>query len=421
MSKKIEEFDFYPLEGQPYFNNDRFWVSPMNFLEENISNYPDKIQIHDSTLRDGEQTPRVSYLKSERIRIAEQLNKLGVDRIEIGMPIISEDLRDAIKDVMRRDFTSKVVSFARAHPDDVRLTIECGVRDIIVEHCVNPYLCKYAYNLTPDDLLKRVSTHVDMAVKAGLWVNFMGWDFTRTPLEFSRKIYQAAVDAGANALTVVDTFAVATPKAIGFIFRKMSEWFPGVQLEFHVHNDFGTGMGAAMAAVENGATVLHTAMNALGERTGNLATEEVATTFELLLGGRTNVNLELLNETAELISDITGIYPNVNKTVFGKNCFGIESGVVSHYAEGMQKKGINPAAIPYLPHVVGREAHDYFIGYLSGRLTVDHYLEKYGLNATNEQREAVLEAVKAECLVRKALLPEASFVKLAKCVLEEKR
>jgi isopropylmalate/homocitrate/citramalate synthase len=223
----------------------------------------------------------------------------------------------------------------------------------------------------------------------------MGWDFSRTPLEFSRKVYQAAVDAGAVALTIVDTFAVATPTAVGHTFRKMREWFPGVQLEFHVHNDFGMGMGAALAAVENGAAVIHTAMNALGERTGNLATEEAATTLGLLLGGRTNVN----------------------KTVFGQNCFGIESGVVSHYAEAMRKNGIKPAASPYLPEVVGREEHDYFIGYLSGRLTVDHYLEKYNISATHEQREAVLEAVKAECLVRKALLPEASFVKIARKVV----
>lgn len=415
--KNIDEFDFYPLTGQPYFDNERFWVSPMNFVAEHYQKYPDKVQIHDCTLRDGEQTPRVTYTKPERIRIAKQLNELGVDRIEIGMPIISEDVRDAIKEVMKLDFTSKVVSFARAHPDDIRLTIECGVRDIIVEHTVNPYLCKYAYNLTPDDLLKRVSTSVGTAVKAGLWTCFMGWDFARTPLEFSRKAYQAAVDAGAHSLTIVDTFAVATPAAIAYSFRKMREWFPDVQLEFHVHNDFGTGMGAAFAAIENGCTVIHTAMNALGERTGNLATEEVATSLGILLGGKTNVKLELLAETASLVADITGIYPNVNKSVFGQNCFGIESGVVSHYADALRKAGFGPTAYPYLPEVVGREESDYFIGYLSGRLTIDHYLEKNRLSATPEQREAILEAVKAECLVRKALLPESSFVQIAQSII----
>lgn len=247
---------------------------------------------------------------------------------------------------------------------------------------------------------------------------FYGLGLLRTPLEFSRKIYQAAVDAGADALTIVDTFAVATPQAIGYAIKKMSEWFPGIQLEFHVHNDFGLGMATAMAAVQNGATVIHTAMNALGERTGNLATEEVATTFGILTGNRTNVNLEKLYETSRVISDITGIYPNVNKTVFGKNCFGIESGVVSHYTEALRQVGFKPIAYPYLPHVVGRTEEDYFIGYLSGRLTIDFYLERNGFkDATQEQREEVLNAVKQECLVRRTLLSEEDFVAIAKKIL----
>lgn len=416
--KKFEEFDFYPLEGQSYFDNDRFWVSPLNFLPENLKDLPEKVIIHDCTLRDGEQTPKVAYTKNERVRIAQQLNELGVDRIEIGMPIISEDLRSAIKEVMKLNLKSDVVAFARAHPDDVALSVECGVQHIIVEHTVNPYLCKYAYKLDEDDVKKRIFDNVSSAKKAGLWTCFMGWDFSRTPLEFSRKIYQAAVDAGADALTIVDTFAVATPQAIGYAIKKMSEWFPGIQLEFHVHNDFGLGMATAMAAVQNGATVIHTAMNALGERTGNLATEEVATTFGILTGNRTNVNLEKLYETSRVISDITGIYPNVNKTVFGKNCFGIESGVVSHYTEALRQVGFKPIAYPYLPHVVGRTEEDYFIGYLSGRLTIDFYLERNGFkDATQEQREEVLNAVKQECLVRRTLLSEEDFVAIAKKIL----
>ncbi|MPN34041.1 2-isopropylmalate synthase [bioreactor metagenome] len=197
----------------------------------------------------------------------------------------------------------------------------------------------------------------------------------------------------------------------------MREWFPGVQLEYHVHNDFGLGTASSLAAVENGAAVIHTAMNALGERTGNVATEEVATTLGILLGGRTNVKLEKLYETSQVVSDVTGIYPNVNKTVFGGNCFGIESGVVSHYTEALRQVGFKPIAYPYLPHVVGREESDYFIGYLSGRLTIDYYLDKNGIQATKEQREDILAATKAECLVRKALLSEAGFLKLAEKVL----
>lgn len=414
---KFEEFDYYPLENQPYFDNNRFWISPLNFIPENIDCYPDKIVLHDCTLRDGEQTPGVAYSKAERIRIAKQLDTLGIDRIEIGMPIISEELRSAIKEVMSLNLKSEIVAFARAHKDDVRYSIECGVRSIIIEHTVNPYLCKYAYNLTEDDVCRRVADNVAHAKKAGLWVNYMGWDFSRTPLEFSRKVYKAAVEAGADAITLVDTFAVATPKAIGYAVKKFSEWFPEVPIEFHVHNDFGLGMATALAALENGASVIHTAMNALGERTGNLATEEAATTFGILMGNRTSVNLEKLSETSKVISDITGIHPNVNKTVFGKNCFGIESGVVSHYTQALRNVGFRPIAYPYLPEVVGRKEEEFVIGYLSGKMTMDYYLEKNGIEASTEQKEKVLEAVKEECMVRRTLLSEDELIKLAKKVL----
>ncbi|MCL1928685.1 MAG: hypothetical protein FWG07_07850 [Treponema sp.] len=415
----FEEFDFYPLKGQPYFNNDKYWISPFNFIPENLAGYPEKIIIHDCTLRDGEQTPRVYYTKPERVRIARQLNELGVDRIEIGMPIISEELRNAIKEVMTLKLKSKVVAFARANPEDVRLSVECGVEHIIIEHTVNPYLCKYAYKLDQDQLCQRVHDNVLAAKKAGLWVNYMGWDFSRTPLEYSRKAYQAAIDAGASAITLVDTFAVTTPKAIGYAVKQFREWFPDIIIEFHVHNDFGLGMATALAAVENGATIIHTAMNALGERTGNLATEEVATTFGILMGGRTNVNLDKLYETSRVISDITGVYPNVNKTVFGKNCFAIESGVVSHYTNALREAGFKPIAYPYLPEVVGRKEDDFLIGSLSGKLTIEYYLNKNNIKATPEQQEDILAAVKEECIVRKALLLEEDLVSIADRVLNK--
>ncbi len=415
----FNEFDFYPLKGQPYFDNEKYWVSPLNFLEENLAPYPEKVLIHDCTLRDGEQTPKVYYSKAERIRIARQLDELGVDRIEIGMPIISQELRDAIKEVVKLNLQSKVVAFARAHPDDVRLSVECGVEHIIIEHTVNPYLCKYAYNLDQEQLCQRVYDNVLAAKKAGLWVNYMGWDFSRTPLEYSRKAYQAAIDAGASAITIVDTFAVATPKAIGYAVKQFQQWFPDVIIEFHVHNDFGMGMATALAAVENGATIIHTAMNALGERTGNLATEEVATTFGILMGGRTNVRLEKLAATSQVVSDITQIYPNVNKTVFGKNCFAIESGVVSHYTNALRNVGFKPIAYPYLPEVVGRTERDFLIGSLSGRLTIEYYLEKNKIKATPEEQEKILAAVKDECIIRRTLLEEEELVAIAIKILNK--
>ncbi|WP_298016448.1 LeuA family protein [uncultured Dysosmobacter sp.] len=421
--KKFEEFDNYPLEGQPYYDENRAWVSPLNFLEENLKDYPEEIQIHDCTLRDGEQTPGVSYTLAERLRIAKQLDELGVDRIEIGMPIISEEHCEAIKKAVNMGLTAKVVPFARANPKDIELSVACGARDIIIEHNLNPYTCKYAYGLDQDALLRRISESVAAAKKEGLWVNFMGWDFTRAPLEFSRKAHQAAVDAGADAITLVDTTAVATPDAIGYAVRKFHNWFPKTQIEIHVHNDFGTGIASSLMAIKNGAKVIHSSMNALGERTGNVATEDVATTLGILLGGKvkTNIKLDKLAQTGRVISDITGVRPNVNKTVFGENCFGIETGIGSHLFEKMRAVGFNENSVyPFIPAAVGRKDMEYRIGAASGSVTMQYYLEKNGMSASKEQIGEIVKAVKEESEVRKALLTEEELVELMKNILAKK-
>jgi len=115
-----------------------------------------------------------------------------------------------------------------------------------------------------------------------------------------------------------------------------------------------------------------------------------------------------------VISDITGIYPNVNKPVFGKNCFGIESGVVSHYTQALKNAGFKLVAYPYMPEVVGRTEDGYLLGPLCGKLTIEFYLEKNGIEATSEQTDQVLTAVKRECMVRRVILTEEEFVKIAK-------
>ena len=421
--KRFEEFEHYPLFGQPYYDENRAWVSPMNFLEENIKDYPKQVQIHDCTLRDGEQTPGVSYTLAERLRIAKQLDELGVDRIEIGMPIISEEHCEAIKQAVKMGLDSKIVPFARAHSKDIELTVACGAQHIIIEHNLNPYTCKYAYGLDEDALLRRISESVATAKKEDLWVNFMGWDFTRAPLEFSRKAHQAAVDAGADAITLVDTMSVATPDAIGYAVGKFHNWFPKTQIEIHVHNDFGTGIASSLMAIKNGATVIHSSMNALGERTGNVATEDVATTLGVLMGGntKTNIKLDKLAQTGRVVSDITGIRPNVNKTVFGENCFGIETGIGSHLFEKMRAVGFNENNVyPFLPEAVGRESVEYRIGASSGSVTIQYYLEKNGMEASKEQIGELVKAVKEESEVRKSLLTEKELVDLMKDMLAKK-
>lgn len=414
----LQELPYYPLAGKPYFDNDTKWVSPLNFLPEAMEGFPGSVYIYDVTLRDGEQTPGVTFREDERVRIACALAELGVKRIEAAMPITSQGAVNALKRLMKMNLPTEVVAFARAHKEDIRLSIECGCKYILIEHSVNPYFCEFAYHLDQNALVERIAGSIKMAKDVGMHVTFMGWDFTRAPLEFSKAVYEKVFSIiRPDALALVDTYACATPFAIEFVFKKFSEWFPGLPLEFHVHNDFGLGVASSLAAVRGGAQGIHTAMNGIGERTGNVATEEVAGAFEILMGIKTGVKLEKIYETAQLVAEISKVPIHASKPIIGSRLFDIETGVITHYTTIMQAKGINPVPVPFMPGLVGRDPMRYVIGKGSGRVTVEYFLKQYGMTASEEQIEKILEKVKEEAYITKSLLTEKQFRKIAEQVL----
>ena len=207
---KLRELPEMPMLGQPYFS-DKKWVSPVNF-EVATPEMSKSIYIHDVTLRDGEQTCGLNWTEQERIDIALALNDLGVKRIEIGMPVVSEDIIRATKKLMEMDLRADIVTFARARKEDIDLSVECGVKHIVVEHAVNPYTCYYAYDVDTERLIKRLVDHIKYAKDCGLKTTFMGWDVTRASLDYVKKVYTAVVEqAEPEAVVYTDGFGVASP------------------------------------------------------------------------------------------------------------------------------------------------------------------------------------------------------------------
>jgi 2-isopropylmalate synthase len=184
-----------------------------------------------------------------------------------------------------------------------------------------------------------------------------------------------------------------------------------------VHNDFSLGVAGSMAAVRAGASGVHTAMNGIGERTGNVATEEVACAFEILMGIKTGVKLEKIYEISRLVAEISKVPIHAAKPIVGDRLFKIESGVITHYTSIMQKKGINPIPVPFMPNMVGRAPMEFVIGKGSGKVTVDFFLHKHGLSASDDQINIILEKVKQEAYVRKSLLSEEEFITIARKIL----
>jgi isopropylmalate/homocitrate/citramalate synthase len=411
------------LEKVPYYEKNRFWVSPMNYLPEtyDMSEVQPQVQIHDVTLRDGEQTPEVVFKSDERIAIAQALSDLGVDRIEFGMPIVSQDVYDSFKEVLKMDLKSEIVAFMRTHPDDVQAAVDLGVKRIIMEHNVNPYFCKHAYGLTHQETIERIITAFKTAQQAGLKASFMGWDASRTHLGYLKRLYtEVCNQVVPESIIFVDTFGVMTPWSMMHTIKSIREWFPGMKVEVHNHNGFGLGTANALAAVLAGASCVHGALLGLGERDGNIPIDEIAMALEILLKIKTNINLSQLNRVVKLAQRISGFKNQGTKSVTGDFYFQIHPGIAIHAIEKAREAGLGDRVwAAFAPEVIGKKGYEYLLGKESGLSTVKVYMKRLGLDANEEQTKEMLRAVKKQANIVKGTLSLQEFEHIARNILHK--
>jgi len=410
-----------PMEGAPWFSDVK-WVSPMNFDPAiRPATTSKRVYIHDVTLRDGEQTCGLNWTEDERIRIAVALSEIGVQRIEVGMPAVSEDISRAITRLVAMGLPAEIVPFARCVKQDIDAAVDSGAKSIVVEHAVNPYTCQYAYNVDTEALISRIVESVNYAKSQGLRTTFMGWDVTRATFEYVFKVYRRVVEeCHPEAVVFTDSFGVASPLAIFHAIKTLKEMLPAVRLEFHVHNEFGMAMGSVIAAAYAGVDGIHSSINGLGERTGNVPTEEVVAALELLLNIDTGIDMKKIDSVTKLVEDISGIPIWTNKPVTGKKLFWVESGVVVDAKTKLENAGIRPAMSPYLPEVVGREGIKVVLGGSSGKASIKFYLDQKGLDYTEEDAAAILERVKAAGREKRRVLTDEEIDSIIGEVLGKK-
>jgi isopropylmalate/homocitrate/citramalate synthase len=415
----MEEIEGIKLSSVKYYN-DTYWVSPLNFMSDIIDtqNLKGKVVIHDVTLRDGEQTPSVAWKEDERTRIALALNEIGIDRIEIGMPIISKSISRVAKKLVKMKLRSKIVPMARLTKKDIDLCIDTGAKDIIIEQTVNPYILKHVFTINPDQFLKKVVELVSYSKKSGLYTTFMGWDVFRNPLDYINRIYTAiAENAKPDSLVLTDTYGVTNPMAIHYVFKNLKKRIPHIPLEFHTHNDLGCATASALFSVMGGAEVVHTAMNGLGERAGNVPTEEMVAALKFMLGIETLVKPEGLYDVSKLVSELSKIEIPMNKPIIGRQIFQAESGGPVSTYQAFKKLGVRTAIFPFVPEVFGNDDIEILLGKGSGKESVAYYLDKLKLNANEKQIGKIVSIVKEEGRLRKASISQKEFKKIAEGVL----
>lgn len=416
------ELERMPLAGKPYFDAESAWVPPMNFA----SAFREKLDlrgpfyVYDVTLRDGEQTPGVAFTSDEKVMLAEELEALGVESIEAGLPMVAKDFK-VIETLANRDLRVKVSCLVRAVRSDIDSAADAGVDMMCVEHTVNPYTCKIAYALDQQELIDRNIDACQYAREKGVIVNWMGWDAFRQSREYIERVFRAVVEGGnPDRITIADTFGMSHPLVVFEFFREFRNWFPDKMLEFHCHNDYGLAVANALAAITGGANSVHTTINGIGERAGNIALEEFVVATQLGMGIDLGIELGRLRRISKLAQQFSRIPVAPNKPIVGSNLFNVDSGLIIHMFAAAEKAGFPPLImLPYLPQVVGRDDFRYVFGKGAGAAAIEKFLDDLGVQATDEQKKEILAKLKEESAIRKAFLEESEFRQLVGSVLNK--
>ena len=394
------------IENGKHYKEDKYWVSPYNFHPEVTGelDLPEKVEIHDATLRDGEQTPGLVFSVEEKVAIAKKLDEVGIDRIEAGMPAVSPQDFEAIKQISALGLKAKIYTFARAMTADIDKAVECGADGVIIEVPIGYPKLKYQFNWTWEDVLKKSADVINYAKTKGLHAVFFPYDTTRAREDDLTNLLTGIMnESEPDSIGVVDTMGCATPEAIKYLVRKVSD-LTNLPVEIHTHNDFGTGVATELAAVTVGASCVHSCVGGLGERTGNAALEELILCLELLYGYDTKYELAKLPELGALLADITGIPYALNKPILGERNFTRESGIGVNLVveKPLAMFGTHPA-------LTGRTG-DIVLGKKSGKASITYKLNELGIEGvSDEQITELLAEVKKAGIAKKGILTDDEF------------
>src|SRR6266849_6567740 len=360
----------------------------------------DSVRIFDTTLRDGEQSPGFSMNTAEKIRMARQLAKLGVDVIEAGFPIASRGDLEAIRLGAQEVRNVPIAALARAKKEDVSAAIEA------LESAAAPRLhiflatsdlhLSVKLNMSREQALEAIASMIFFGRQHVGEVEFSAEDAGRTDIEFLCQVCRVAVDAGATILNLPDTVGYAVPEEYGAMFRQVREYLgdpQGVTLSAHCHDDLGMAVANSLAAVRAGARQIECTINGIGERAGNAALEEVVVALAVRkesFGVTTGIRLEELFQSSRMLSEITGAAVAPNKAVVGANAFAHEAGI---HQDGIIKNPLTYEIIS--PQSVGVPARSLVLGKHSGRNALRQTLRDLGFEASDTELAEVYTRVTA--------------------------
>ncbi len=359
----------------------------------------DRVHIFDTTLRDGEQSPGISLNTTEKVEIAQQLGRLGVDVIEAGFPITSKGDFEAVQEISRRVEGPVICGLARTHKSDIdaawgairdaqrpRIHTFISTSDIHIEHQLQT---------TREDVKGQARAAVALAKSYCQDVEFSPMDATRAEIEFTAEVCAIAVEEGATVVNIPDTVGYTTPGEYAEYFRRLYELIPGlaeVETSVHCHDDLGLAVANSFAGLMAGARQVECALNGIGERAGNCALEEIVMLIRTrsdLHGLSTEVKTRELARSSRLVSRLTGYPVQPNKAIVGRNAFAHESGI---HQDGVLKERTTYEIMDATE--VGLESNAIVLGKHSGRHALRDALEQLGIKIEGNALNAAFKRFK---------------------------
>ncbi len=408
------------MSAQPW-KTEQWFSSPWNYLPEVTEgfNIPERVEIHDVTLRDGEQQAGVEFTADEKVEIAVALAEAGIHRIEAGLPAVSPADMEAVKRIVQLGLDTEVYAFSRCMVSDVQLAVDCGVSGVVMEVPASHHLIEKAYNWPVERAIEASVESTKFAHENGLKVSFFPIDATRaTMTQLLDDLETVATEGHVDNIALVDTFGVTSPHAISYYTRRVRERL-AVPLETHFHMDFGMGVANSLLAVAEGASVIHTTVSGIGERAGNAPTEETVLALLTMYGVDTGIDTRKFTDLARLVADLSGVVQPSNRPVTGSRLFNVESGIITTWVKNVGDELTEP--FPFRPELVGQPNPEIVLGKGSGLDSVAIWLGRHGIyDAETKEIEAILAEVKGRSLAKKGLLDDDEFVDIVREILPDR-
>ena len=345
------------------------------------------LEILDTTLREGEQTPYVNFSLPEKLEIARLLDQVGVEMIEAGDPSVSPSIATAVEKIAGLGLKAEVVAHSMAIKKSIDIAKACGADRVAIFFATSSIHLDSKLHKSQDQALDIICEHIAYARSLGLRVRYTPEDATRTEFGFLIKVCNAAIQAGADRISFADTLGILQPHIMYERVRSLRENLLPCKIDLHCHNDYGLALANAMAGIRAGADCIHTTVNGLGERTGIPDLAETVIAFHNL-EGLNHYNIQPLMPISSYLEKVSGFFLAPNKPITGQNAFTHKSGV---HTNGVLK---DPKTYePFDPALLGRE-RKIVIDKYTGKSAVASRLDEYGIEVSPAELDVIVMRIK---------------------------